>query len=197
MITALDMPDPLLFINSFVRPNELYHQPTIADLMTRKRQTKRRMELIEAANNAGRELSASTVRFHTAVAARRGLTATEEKALDVLLREGPLSHSELGRETGLRPASVTDLIDRLERKGYAERRPHPEDGRRVIVAPLPERIYAEVSPLFESFVASLDKLYEEYDDEELGTITGFIVAATAAQRDATDRLVGPPGEGAS
>jgi DNA-binding MarR family transcriptional regulator len=159
-----------------------------------RRRTKRRTELIERANDAGRELSASTVRFHTALAARRGLTATEEKALDVLLREGPLTHAELGRQTGLRPASVTDLIDRLERKGYAERRPHPEDGRRVIVAPLPERIYAEVSPLFAGFVAALEKIYDRYDDAELELLTGFVVAATEAQHEATDELVDGVGE---
>ena len=84
-----------------------------------RRSSARRAALIEDLNLAGREVSTATVMFHSAVAARRGLSATEEKALDLLLRMGPMTHAELCAHTGLAPASVTDLIDRLVRKDYA------------------------------------------------------------------------------
>ena len=51
----------------------------------------RRAELLEQLALAGRVSSAATVMFHTAVAARQGLSASEEKALDLLERSGPLT----------------------------------------------------------------------------------------------------------
>src|SRR5215208_4255523 len=93
----------------------------------------RRAELLESLALAGRASSVATVMFHTAVAARQGLNATEEKALDLLERSGPLTAGELARQTGLAPASVTGLITRLERKGLARRAPNPDDRRSVLV----------------------------------------------------------------
>ncbi len=147
-----------------------------------------RSELIERMNLAGREISAAAVMFHSAVAARRGLAVTEEKALDVLMREGPLTHAELARHTGLAPSSVSNLIDRLERKGFAERGPHPQDGRRILVAARDEHVFAELAPLFEEWVGSLGRLYGEYTDEQLDTIADFMHKAAERQRAATERL---------
>src|SRR3712207_9587219 len=65
------------------------------------------------------------------VAARQGLSASEEKALDLLERAGPLTAGELARQTGLAPASVTGVVNRLERKGFARRIPNPDDRRSV------------------------------------------------------------------
>jgi DNA-binding MarR family transcriptional regulator len=148
----------------------------------------RRPELIEQMNLAGREISAAAVMFHSAVAARRGLSATEEKAIDILMREGPLTHSELTRHTGLAPASVSNLIDRLERKGYAERSPHPQDGRRVLVAAKTQHVYAEMAPLFEDWTLSLGELYGDFTDDQLAAIASFMHKAAERQREATARI---------
>src|SRR5215472_8211019 len=82
-----------------------------------------RRQLLDALFTAGRELSAAAVMFHTALAARQGLTATEEKALDLLDRYGPLTGRQLAERSGLAPASVSNLADRLEAKGFARRTP--------------------------------------------------------------------------
>ena len=42
-----------------------------------------RAALEAALDLAGREVSAATIAFHSALAARRGLTAIEEKTLDI------------------------------------------------------------------------------------------------------------------
>jgi predicted transcriptional regulator len=159
--------------------------------------TESRGELIERMNLAGREISSAAVMFHTAVAARRGLSATEEKALDILLREGPMTHAALREHTGLAAASVTDLIDRLERKGYAKRAPHPDDRRRVLVAALADRVYADMAPLFVDWVQSLDELYATYTDAQLRTISDFMTQAANRQRVATERLSGRSDSGTS
>jgi predicted transcriptional regulator len=155
-----------------------------------RKPTSPREGLIEEMHLAGRELSTAAVLFHSALAERRGLTATETKALDVLLRTGPLTHAELSRSTGLAPASVSGLIDRLERKGFARRAPHPDDGRRILVHADADRAFAQMAPLFEDFVRDLEALYADYDDNDLRVIAGFMREAARRQRDATERLPG-------
>jgi DNA-binding MarR family transcriptional regulator len=146
-----------------------------------------RAELIGRVFVAGRELSTAAVMFHTALAERQGLTATEEKALDLLDRFGPLTPRALSERSGLAPASVTGLIDRLERKGYARRVPHPQDRRRVLVEPVPDRL-AQLEPLFDDLVRSMTELTERYSDEELAAIADFLTESAARQRTATEKL---------
>ncbi len=138
---------------------------------------------------AGRELGAAAVMFHTAIADRQGLSTTEEKALDLLGRYGPLTAGELAERSGLAPASVTGLVTRLERKGFVRRVPHPQDGRRVLIEANRDR-QAEYEPLFTDFVRSTEELYAKYSDEQLETIRDFLTEAARRQRDATARLTG-------
>jgi DNA-binding transcriptional ArsR family regulator len=83
----------------------------------------RRRDLVEGILAAGRESSAATVMLHTAIAERSGLTATDTKTIDTLIRLGPVTAGELAGYTGLATASVTSLIDRLEKKGLVRVRP--------------------------------------------------------------------------
>jgi DNA-binding MarR family transcriptional regulator len=148
----------------------------------------RRAELLEQLALAGRASSAATVMFHTAVAARQGLSASEEKALDLLERLGPLTAGELARQSGLAPASVTALINRLEAKGFARRVQNPSDRRSVLVEVDRERVDATVAPLFADWVGSLQELYAGYTDEQLEVILHFLDEAARRQREATARL---------
>jgi DNA-binding MarR family transcriptional regulator len=155
--------------------------------------TGRRAELLEQLAMAGRASSVATVMFHTAVAARQGLSASEEKALDLLERSGPLTAGELARQSGLAPASVTGLINRLERKGFARRIQNPSDRRSILVEVDAERLYARVAPLFADWVRSLEELYAGYSDEQLEVILHFLTEAARRQQVATARLTGDEG----
>jgi DNA-binding MarR family transcriptional regulator len=150
--------------------------------------TGRRAELLEQLAMAGRASSVATVMFHTAVAAKQGLSASEEKALDLLERSGPLTAGELARQSGLAPASVTGLINRLEQKGFARRIQNPSDRRSILVEVDVERMYARVAPLFANWVRSLEELYAGYSDEQLEVILHFLTEAARRQREATTRL---------
>ncbi|HEY4727672.1 MAG TPA: MarR family transcriptional regulator, partial [Actinomycetes bacterium] len=152
--------------------------------------TGRRAELLEQLAMAGRASSVATVMFHTAVAARQGLSASEEKALDLLERSGPLTAGELARQSGLAPASVTGLINRLEQKGFARRIQNPSDRRSILVEVDVERMYARVAPLFANWVRSLEELYAGYSDEQLEVILHFLTEAARRQQEATTRLTG-------
>jgi DNA-binding MarR family transcriptional regulator len=155
--------------------------------MTRARDRER---LLEELALAGRAMSAATVMFHSTVAARQGLNATEEKALDLLERFGPLTAGELAKRSGLAPASVTGLINRLEQKGFARRIQHPSDRRSILVEADVERMYARVAPLFAEWARSLQELYAGYSDEQLEVILHFLTEAARRQQEATARITG-------
>jgi DNA-binding MarR family transcriptional regulator len=147
----------------------------------------RRKKLLDALTTAGRENSNAAVMYHTAMGERLGLGMSEEKTIDLLQRLGPLTAGEICRHTGLAPATVSNLIDRLEAKGLARRARHPKDRRRVIVEVDWERL-AGFDELFAPLVTGLAGLYERYTDEQLELILDFLGRATAIQRDATAAL---------
>lgn len=147
----------------------------------------RREQLVQGMLMAGRELSTAAVLFHTAMSERRGLSATEGKALDLLDRFGPLTARELAERSGLAPASVTGLVDRLEAKGAARRVPHPQDRRRILIE-LDREWVRQFDGLFDDFVKALLELSERYTDDQLDAVVDFMTRAAQAQQEATARL---------
>ncbi|WP_328925151.1 MarR family transcriptional regulator [Streptomyces sp. NBC_00190] len=147
----------------------------------------RRAEVLEELGRTGRETSAATVVFHEAAAAKQGLSATETKTLDLLQRRGPLTAKELSQLSGLAPASVTGLVDRLERKGFVRRAEHPTDKRRVLVEALPERLDA-IRPVFDDWAREVAELCAEFTTEELETVIRFLQGSNARQLRAAARL---------
>lgn len=61
------------------------------------------------------------------------LSLTTASTLRLLEREGPLRLSDIAAREGVTQPGMTQLVTRLERDGYAERRPDPEDARVVRV----------------------------------------------------------------
>ncbi len=139
---------------------------------------------------AGRLLSTAAVMYHSALAERSGLSVTESKALEVIERLGPLTPGDLSRESGLAPASITGLLDRLTRKGVARRVPHPNDGRRFLVEIEPGHVEAGLQ-MFEQFVDSIRDLCAGYSAAELDLVQGFIAEAAKRQQNAVAGLSAP------
>ena len=69
---------------------------------------------------------------------RHGLTRGEFGVLDALFFKGPLLLGEVQRKILSSSGGITYLVDRLERRGYVERRPSPDDRRAVYAALTPE-----------------------------------------------------------
>lgn len=138
-----------------------------------------RERLLEEVLQASRESSSLAIFFHTRMAERVGLGATEEKTLGLLGRFGPLTAGEIAVHTGLTTPSVTGLLDRLENKGMVQRVRDPHDRRRVIVEPNQERL-AELDQLFHSLQEAFREVLESYSDEQLATIADFLTRS--AQR---------------
>ncbi|MDF5752910.1 MarR family transcriptional regulator [Spongiactinospora sp. TRM90649] len=146
-----------------------------------------RKNLLEELAVAGRENSNAAVMFHSAAGERMGLGLTEEKAIDLLERHGPLSAGEIVRHTGLAPASVSGLIDRLAAKGFVRRVRDPGDRRKVIVE-IDYSHVAQFAPLFEDMGKGMMSLFADYSDDELALILGFLRRATEIQTAATAAL---------
>ncbi|MGE5140675.1 MAG: MarR family winged helix-turn-helix transcriptional regulator [Rudaea sp.] len=140
---------------------------------------------------AGRESSAATVMFHTVIAARAGLAATDTKTLDTLIRLGPVTAGELAQHTGLATASVTSLIDRLEDKGLVRRARDARDRRRVIVEPVRERI-TDGASVFGSIRNAFAELLDAYSDSQLQTILDFMRRSAQRTREMTAEMTASP-----
>ncbi|CAO5160966.1 Uncharacterized HTH-type transcriptional regulator Mb0904 [Frankia sp. AiPs1] len=61
------------------------------------------------------------------------LTPTQVSALASLERHGPMTLGEIAAHERVQPPSMTRVVAHLALEGLVERRPHPTDGRQVIV----------------------------------------------------------------
>lgn len=91
----------------------------------------------------GMAMVTSVMRAHQVLLARvhavlspMGLTFAQYEALMLLKfsRSGQLPLGKIGQRLQVHPASVTNVIDRLEGKGFVQRRPHPDDARTTLAA---------------------------------------------------------------
>ncbi len=67
-----------------------------------------------------------------------GLTPARLSALSVLVFGGPCPLGRLARTEDVAGPTMTRIVDGLCELGLAERRPHPDGGRLVLVAPTAE-----------------------------------------------------------
>jgi len=155
--------------------------------MPDKKQVPTRQEILQELSQVGREHSDATVLFHATMASLLDLHPTDYKALSMVERLGAMSAGEIAQHSGLAAASVTNLIDRLERKGFVRRVPDAQDRRRVMVEPLMDRVMA-ARGLFASTQRSLTQLYKHYSDQDLAVIVDFLKRNAERLRAETRKL---------
>lgn len=136
---------------------------------------------------AGRSLSDSAVLYHGALAGRLGLNSSDWKVLGLLERDGALSAGDLSSRTGLAPASISGILDRLEERGLVTRSADPTDRRRTLVDVREEGIRGMYA-LFEGLMRRLGELHEQYSVEELALVARYLRKAAEIQREATTEL---------
>jgi len=138
-------------------------------------------------------LQANTDATH-ALAARLGIGLSDLSALDHLAGSpegmGPV---ELGHRLGMRSASATVLVDRLEKAGHVARLPHPDDGRRISLAVTPtarQELLAALAPL----TRAVDELASRLSPEDAQVAAQFLRDAAKVFRDyAREPDPGAPG----
>ncbi len=114
------------------------------------------------------------------VARQAGLSTSELHSLRHLMR-GPVGPVDLAKLLGVTSAASSGVVDRLVSRGHAERRPHPDDGRRTAVVITDSgraEVLARMTPMFES-LAALDATLDEHDRE---VVERYLRGATAAMR---------------
>jgi DNA-binding MarR family transcriptional regulator len=100
---------------------------------------RRRRRLTTAIKESLRELSVQLSLLNHHVGAHVDLKDVDFDCLELINRHGPLSPSALARRAGLHPATMTGILDRLERGGWVARDRDPSDRRAVVVRALRDR----------------------------------------------------------
>ncbi|PBC05428.1 MarR family transcriptional regulator [Mesorhizobium sp. WSM3860] len=150
----------------------------------------KRAEMTAALSRAVMRWQDATQAYDEAVGERLGLIAAERHCLG-LLYAGPQSAGAVAAATGLTPAAVTALIDRLEARGLVTRTRSLEDRRKVVIEAteltreLSERYYGAIAREGEKVVA-------DFSDAELATVLRFINAALDLQSKQLARLKAEP-----
>ncbi len=137
-----------------------------------------------------REVGAQLSRLNHGVGGRLDLKASDLECLDVISRVGPLSPSALARRTGQHPATLTGILDRLERGDWIARDRDPADRRGVVIRAEQGR-GAEVLRLYlvdSGMNAALDEILAGYADADLAVVADFLRRTADAGRTAADRL---------
>ena len=110
-----------------------------------------------------------------------GLNRTDVRALvavmDAARRGQSLTAGGLGEAVDLRSASVTALVDRLERVGHVRRVRDPEDRRRVSLE-ISDSAMAAGGVFFGGLQRDLVAAMAGYSDEELAVVGRFLTDMT-------------------
>ena len=152
--------------------------------------TPRGGRLNRAIRESLRDLGAQLSLLNHSVGARLDLKDTDLECLDLISRYGPLSPSALARRAGLHPATMTGILDRLDRGGWIDRGRDPADRRGVVVRAARGR-GAEVLRLYlvdSGMNTALDQICAEYDDQDLELLAGFLRRTADAARTAAGKL---------
>lgn len=145
-----------------------------------------REALIGEVAAAVRSYQRSAEALDDAVAARFGINRTDLRHLE-LLADGPLSAGQLSDRSGLSPAAMTALIDRLERKGYVRRTRDAADRRRVFVE-LTDRTREVGCELYGPLLSAGRELLGGYTAEQLAMMRDFLSADRALNEQHHDRI---------
>jgi DNA-binding MarR family transcriptional regulator len=151
-----------------------------------------RSRLNRAIKESLRDLGAQLSLLNHSVGARLDLKATDLECLDLITRYGPLSPTGLARRAGLHPATMTGILDRLERGGWIDRRRDPSDRRGVVVQAARGR-GAEVLRLYlvdSGMNTAMDQICAQYEDDDLELLAGFLRRTAEAGRTAAEKLNG-------
>jgi DNA-binding MarR family transcriptional regulator len=148
-----------------------------------------RRRLTASIKQSLRALSIQLSLLNHQVGAQVGLNDVDLDCLDLIARQGPLSPSALAERAALHPATVTGILDRLERGGWVARERDPSDRRAVAVRALRDRT-AELARLYSGMNASMTGICGGYREAELAAIADFLRRTVDAGQSATDKLAG-------
>lgn len=142
-----------------------------------------------ALGEAVRAYQAAVDDFDRETARLLNINQTDLRCLEILLQDlSQAAPTELASRLGLTTGSVTPMLDRLERRGYLTRSPHPTDRRKTIVQATPKAVHdanALVAPLV---TEAAETLLGRYTVAEIELLIDFTRRAEQLQQRHTARL---------
>lgn len=150
--------------------------------------SKSKMELFLELTEAIRDSQSANQKLDAAVMKSLGINQTDGRCFDILDHHGPMPAGALAKAAGLTTGAVTQVMDRLEAKGFAERVPDPEDRRRVLLGVTDEGrevARAHYAPLAEKAQKELVFLTAR----ELELLIDFHRRTTALQNDRAEEIL--------
>ncbi|WP_235044671.1 MarR family winged helix-turn-helix transcriptional regulator [Methylohalobius crimeensis] len=120
-----------------------------------------------------------------------GLTGPQVVLLRELARQGEMHVAELAQSISLSHATVTDILNRLEKRGLINRTRSITDRRRILVTPTEEAVaLVKKSPplLQERFLQQLTKLHDWELAQILSVLQRIALMMDAKQVDASPLL---------
>ena len=128
-------------------------------------------------------------RMRAALAGQAGISPADLDALEHLEADGPLTQRQLGERLSLTSGAVTMLVDRLERSGWVQRRPHPTD-RRYVLVELSAAAEARTPPALASYHTNVRAIARAVPAAQRKAIWAFLAAAADAAAAATSEIRG-------
>lgn len=104
---------------------------------------------------------------------RYGITLPQFLALAYMVKERQCAMNQLAEATQQDAATMTGVVDRLERLNLVERRRNPLDRRVVFVIPT-ERALELVQEVYAAHNVLIAKLFESFEDDELQTLVSLL-----------------------
>lgn len=100
------------------------------------------------------------------------LTVSQFGVLEALYHLGPLFLSELARKILKTGGNLTMVVDNLEKRGFAQRSPDPEDRRfvRVAITPKGNKLIASIFPAHARGVAAAFSALSPSEQEDLASL---------------------------
>lgn len=97
-----------------------------------------------------------------------GVNPTEFAVLELLYHKGDQPIQHIGKKILLASSSITYVVDKLESKGFVERKACPKD-RRVTYASITENGKAFIQEAFPKHEATIEDIFASLTNEELKT----------------------------
>ena len=134
-----------------------------------------------------REALAQLTSFNQYVGGPLGLNNVEFLCVDLISRHEPITPGHLADICGLRPATITGVLDRLEAGGWVRRERDAQDRRRVLVHARRERA-SELGHRLGGMRRALREISKGYNDKELAVILDFLTKVSKAGKDQSAAL---------
>jgi DNA-binding MarR family transcriptional regulator len=110
--------------------------------------------------------------FSQALATHLGIGATDLDCLALLYDIGPATPGQLAETLRLTTGALTGVVDRLVAAGFVQRDSDPDDRRRVIVRPIPERA-ADFDAAQASLLAAVERSLHSASSADLQRLLDF------------------------